>query len=244
MTDNKFSVIGYGRFGSFWANIISAFHAVFAYDPHRSRIKESERICFADVKNCLQAEFVFLTLPISQMEKFLSENKLNFNPESVLIECASVKIKPAEWFSTLLPENIQYIHCHPLFGPDSARGGLANLNITLSPGYVRYGKLGFIRDFFENSLGLKILNYSAEEHDRLMAYNLSLIHHLGRAFAEMELGKLPLQMAGIQKLLSISGVVLNDSDQLFRDFYRFNPYAVEIKNHFLQTFQQISTNTN
>ena len=96
-----------------------------------------------------------------------------------------------------------------------------------------------IADIFSEDLKLNILNMTAEKHDLLMAYNLSFIHHLGRTFHKMEIFKLPLLMAGLEKLNHISGVVMNDSDELFHDFYKYNVFAKNVKNKFIDSFSSI-----
>ena len=43
-------------------------------------------------------------------------------------------------------------------------------------------------------------------------------------------------MAGLEKLNHISEVVMNDSDELFHDFYKYNTFAKCIKNKFIDSF--------
>jgi hypothetical protein len=71
-----------------------------------------------------------------------------------------------------------------------------------------------------------------------MAYNLSLVHHLGRALNDLGVSKLPLRMAGLKKLDEISQMVMNDSVELFKDFYRFNPYSAKLRDNFLILFNK------
>jgi prephenate dehydrogenase len=234
----EIAVIGLGRFGTFWANHLSKFYKVSGYDVSPNSNSNLDKVEFTELKNCLGKKIVFLTMPISKMESFLKENAHLIKKETVVIDCASVKECVVDWLQSTIPSGVYYASCHPLFGPDSARLGLKDKKITLMPGNIPYQKYKQIVEIFTNDLQLNILNISAEKHDELMAYNLSLIHHLGRTFHKMEIFKLPLLMAGLEKLNHISGVVMNDSDQLFHDFYQYNRFAQKVKNSFLQAFKQ------
>lgn len=235
----EIAVIGLGRFGAFWANHMSRFYKVYGFDVNLKLGTVSEKIQITDLNYCFSKDLIFLTIPISKIELFLKNNSHLLQKSTVIIDCASVKECVVDWLDKYVPEGVFYASCHPLFGPDSARLGLKDKQITLMPGKIPYNKYKQIVDIFSNDLELNILNISAEKHDELMAYNLSLIHHLGRTFHKMEIFKLPLLMAGLEKLNHISGVVMNDSDQLFHDFYKYNRFAKKIKTAFLESFKNI-----
>ena len=243
MSQNKateIAVIGAGRFGSFWAQHISQHYPVYVYDRDQDRqaaVREFSH--WTELPVCLQKSYIFLTIPIRQILPFIKENRVNFSPGSVLIDCASIKEPVMEWIESELPPDIFYVASHPLFGPDSARGGLKDHIITLIPGRVPYNRYAFLVELLSQKLGLRIENMSAAEHDRLMAYNLSLIHHLGRTFHGMNISRIPLMMDSLGKLNSIARVVMNDSDELFYDFYRLNRFSQEVENQFREQFNKI-----
>ena len=233
-------IIGAGRFGRFWGRALNRVYPVSLYDTDpacRSHIGESG--VWADLDTCMQQSFVFLTIPISGIPDFLKAHARRLRSGSVILDCASVKLRVAEWFSEYLPDDVFYALSHPLFGPDSARTGLQGHRITLMPGRIPLERYQHLVRLFGNMLSLQVINLSPEEHDRLMAYNLSLIHLLGRTGHKIELERLPLMMDSMKKLNSISKVVMNDSEQLFRDFFRFNPYAREVSRNFLDSYSEI-----
>jgi prephenate dehydrogenase len=176
------------------------------------------------------------------MASFLQENAAKIKPGSVLIDCASVKEPIINWFAKYLPEEIYYAASHPLFGPDSARDGLDGHIITLIPGRIPYAHYQMLVHLFSDLMKLTVLNLTPQEHDKLMAYNLSLVHHLGRTFHKMQIFKLPLMMSGLKNLNQISQIVMNDSQELFEDFYRYNAYSEEIRVKFLDHFHEITAN--
>lgn len=238
--DHEFAVIGTGRFGTFWARHLSGYYPVSVYDMNEGR-KDivAEFATWDSLDRCLGKKYIFLTIPIRQIVTFLHENKKKFSPGSVVIDCASIKEPVIQWMEKELPENVFYIASHPLFGPDSARGGLKDHIITLIPGRVPYEMYNFLVRFFRDQLQLRVENMAAEEHDRLMAYNLSLIHHLGRTFDGMQISRIPLMMDSLGKLNSITRVVMNDSEELFRDFYTFNRFSEEVRQSFQENFSKI-----
>lgn len=235
----EIAVIGLGRFGTFWANHLSKHYKVSGFDVDVSKKNNPESSIFwSDINECLKKEIIFLTVPIRNIEKFLIEYGENIRENSVVIDCASVKVCVVDWLKKYLSPNIYFASCHPLFGPDSAKAGLKDQQISLMPGRIPYRKYQNLVNILK-SLELNIMNITADEHDQLMAYNLSFIHHLGRTFHDMGIFKVPLMMAGLQKLNNIAEVVMNDSDELFQDFYEYNKYANEVKKNFIDSFVKI-----
>jgi len=241
--DIEIAVIGAGRFGRFWGKHLSRFYPVSFYDTDISCQPLVEPFGnWAPLHECLNKDFIFLTIPIRGIENFLKEYSSHFAPGTVLLDCASVKMVVMDWFQQHLPENIHFAATHPLFGPDSARNGLEGHTITLIPGKIPFGLYSSLVDLFSERMRLRMLNISAEGHDRLMAYNLSLIHHLGRTFHDMHISQISLKMASLSKLNHIARVTMNDSEELFYDFYHFNPFAKEVEENFLRSFRKISDN--
>ncbi|RMI20441.1 MAG: prephenate dehydrogenase, partial [Calditrichaeota bacterium] len=219
-----FAIIGGGRFGCFWGRHLSRHVPVWVYDVDESRREEAEAFgVWAPLQECLGKEVVVLTIPIRCIPGFLREHGRRIPPGTVVMDCASVKSVVMEWFEEFLPPEVYYVATHPLFGPDSAAGGLAGHTLTMIPGRIPYHRLAALNELFAHRLGLRLLSLSPDEHDRLMAYNLSLMHHLGRALHHLGIEQLPLKMASLQRAQHIARVAVNDSRELFEDFYRFNP---------------------
>jgi prephenate dehydrogenase len=238
----EFSIIGLGRFGSFWAKHLSRFYKTSFYDINEEKKTGVEQYGeWASLKENLAKDFIFLTIPIRRLAEFLKENRSRFRPGSVVIDCASVKMAVVDWFEQYLPGNVFYAASHPLFGPDSARNGLQGQSITLQPVRIPFQKYHLLVELFSEKMGLQVLNLPAEEHDRLMAWNLSLIHHLGRTFHAMQISKLPLMMYNLSHMNRIAGIAANDTEELFQDFYRFNPFAAQIRDRFLECFKMIDS---
>jgi prephenate dehydrogenase len=237
----EFAVIGAGRFGTFWGKHLSEIYPTCFYDADPE--KEKVVVPFAawgTMEECLQKKFIFLTIPIGKLEEFLIKNRDKIKPGSVLIDCASVKGPVINWFEEYLPDGIYYVASHPLFGPDSARTHLKDHLMVLMPGHVPFGEYRFLVQLLTEKFGLQVYNMTAKEHDQLMAYNLNLVHHLGRALDDLGISRLPLVMSGLQKLNEIVTVVMNDTQELFLDFNKYNPNSMEILEKWEKSFNKIS----
>jgi prephenate dehydrogenase len=236
-----FAVIGTGRFGLFWCRNLSKYYPTIAYDINTGCKKKVERFAkWGNLEECLTKKFIFLTIPIHSIKDFLRQNNQKFKKGSVVIDCASVKVPVLGWFEDHLPEDVYYIASHPLFGPDSARNKLRDNVIMVMPGKVPLGKYQLLVRFFKEDLGLHIYNLTADEHDELMAFNLNLVHFLGRALDDLGITKLPIMMSSLSKLNDIVRVVMNDTTELFLDFYKYNPYATQVKEQWLKSFKKIN----
>lgn len=236
----EFAIIGAGRFGCFWGEHLSRHFPLWVYDVDPARRRAAETFgTWAPLPECLRKDGVILTIPIRQIPGFLKEHARRIPPGVVVMDCASVKSVVLEWFEELLPPDVYYLATHPLFGPDSAAQGLAGHTLAMMPGKLPVQLVDFFSRFFSDVLGLNLLSISPEEHDRLMAYNLSLMHHLGRALHEMGIKELPLKMASMEHAQFIARVAINDTRELFEDFCRFNPYAGEVQEAFARAFEKV-----
>jgi len=233
----KISLVGAGRFGSFFGEELSRFFEVIYYDKKK---QDCHTKIYKDLDECLNRELIFLAIPISEIENFLIENGKKIPSSSVLIDLSSVKLKPEECCIKYLPSGNQYYLTHPLFGPDSAKFSIEGQKIVTAGGRINGESKAFIDKVFTDKLKLSILELSPDVHDRLMAYNLSLMHHLGRAFNEMGILDLELKMRSLSDISRITQFVMNDSEQLFRDFYKYNPYSNQIRLEFEKSFSKIS----
>lgn len=236
-----FSIIGYGRFGALMAKYLSEHVPVVVYSRKTMHIDTIEKnIHVVSLEQALNADFIFLTIPIRSFPAWMEENAKLINPNSVLLDCASVKTKVIEWITPYQEQYaFDYIATHPLYGPDSAREGLKKHKIVIIPQKVSYPKLNYFKQFLEEKLQLQILRMSPEEHDLMMAYNLSLVHLIGRALGNMKIENLPLKMNNLDGILKIARIASNDTEELFIDMNKYNPYARQIRQMFLKNLDEL-----
>jgi prephenate dehydrogenase len=115
-----------------------------------------------------------------------------------------------------------YVSTHPMFGPTFAN--LNQLNeenaIIITEGDYM-GRL-FFRDLY-NRLGLNIYEYSFEEHDKTVAYSLSIPFVSTFVFAAV-MKHQDAPGTTFKKHMNIAKGVLNEDDYLLQEVL-FNPYT-------------------
>lgn len=169
----KILILGAGKMGTFFCDLLSFDHEVAVYDPDPRRLRftyNAQRFTSLDEvdgfapKLVINAATVKYTLPAF-------ENVLPHLPaDAILSDIASVKTGLPEFYATC---RHPYVSTHPMFGPTFAT--LSNLSsenaIIISEG-DDLGK-AFFRQLYGN-LKLHIEEYTFSEHDETIAYSLSI----------------------------------------------------------------------
>ncbi len=232
-------IIGLGRFGRLMARYLSDDFAVRAYDP--SVAAAEMRAAGADpgaLESVASAAVVILAVPISALQGVLARVVPHLAPGCLLIDVCSVKELPLRWMLRAVPESVELIGTHPMFGPDSAADSLQGRKIVLCPARVAPARLARVRDYL-GSKGLQVIETTAEEHDRQIAVSLALTHVIGRALGRMGARPQEIDTEGYKRLLRILEVVEHDTWQLFEDMNRFNPHAAGVRQRFMKALAEI-----
>jgi prephenate dehydrogenase len=218
--------------------LASDFH-VQVWDPAAAeQIVLSARACPSDLTTAAQSDVVIPAVPISRLQEVLSEIKPHLKAGALVVDVCSVKEQPIGWMREILPEGVEILGTHPMFGPDSAADSLHGRKIALCRvrvGAERYSK---IKNYLELK-GLIVIETSAFEHDRQIAVSLGLTHFIGRALAETEARPQDIDTEGYRRLLKILEVVENDTWQLFEDMHRYNPHAEKARRLFMGSLEEI-----
>lgn len=234
-------IIGFGRFGKLTARIIQSKFPdvrVLVFARKRTQLGKSGGIEFASLDEVCGSNVVIPCIPISAFEDVIKSISGKIKPGTLLIDVCSVKVYPVEVMTKYLPASVEILATHPIFGPDSARRGLKGLkivlhNVRISP--VRYEK---VKRCCED-IGLKVIEMSPEEHDRLMAFSLAYTHLVGRIGERMNLKNTPIDTKGFAQLMKVQSYVVNDTFTLFKDMQKFNPYAEEMRRRFRQALAEL-----
>lgn len=224
-------IIGYGRFGKLIARIIkSKFRGVRILVFARKRVKLgiSGGVEFAGIDEVCDSDVIIPCVPISSFEEVIKSISGKIKPGALLIDVCSVMVHPVEVMTKYIPADVEILATHPAFGPDSAKQGLKGLKIVLHQVRISPSKFTRIKQSCRD-IGLKVMEMSPEEHDKLMAYSLAYTHLVGRIGERMNIRNTGLDTKGFAQLLKVQGYVVNDAFTLFRDMQNFNPYAKEMR---------------
>lgn len=231
-------VYGLGRFGAFWAELLSHSFPVTAWsrNPERPVPPGVRRV---GLEELFEADIVWLCPAISALEEVLGEIAPLVRPGQTIADTCSVKIVPAQQMLALLPSHARLIASHPMFGPDSAKAGLTGLPVVLHDLRNAGGEVGEWERVF-SGMGMNVLRMTPEEHDRAAAYTQGVTHFLGRVLDDMGLRSHPIATRGYQRLLDLVQQTCNDPFQLFLDMQHFNPHTPAMRADLKASLERIS----
>lgn len=216
----EIGIVGFGRFGRFAARILSRDFSVFAYDP-KSPSGDPD-VCRGTLREVAGKPCLLLCVPISRMERVCRRLGPLLTPGQLVMDTCSVKEEPLRLMLEHFPESVEVLGTHPLFGPETGRGGIAGLEVVLCPG--RCSRVGKVKQYLE-TLGLKATVTTPAEHDRDMARTQALFHFLAQGFSRMKVDSETLATPGPARLFRAFQDVQGDSSQLFRDLQQANRFA-------------------
>ncbi len=226
MQPKQVGIVGYGRFGRFWADLLRKYHTVWVTDA--VPFKDDSFLPVEEL--CERVEVLFFCVPIGRLEAALTAVRDHLRPGTIIFDTCSVKQAPAAWMLENLSsvERLTLVATHPMFGPDSARSGVESL--PMMTWFLSGDKEDYTEwhGFFEG-LGLRVVEISPETHDRLAAYSQGVTHYIGRVLGELDLKPTPIDTQGFSILLSLIEQTCNDSWELFHDLQIHNPYTREMR---------------
>lgn len=225
----RLGLIGFGAFGRLTAQHLASSFEVIAHDPAATNGEGVATL--TDRATAAACPVVVLAVPVGALEETLQAIKPHLRPDALVIDVGSVKVKPARAMQAALPPGVRIVGTHPLFGPQSARDGIAGLRVAVCE--VRGGKdARRVAAFCRRALKLRVFQVTPEEHDREAATVQGLTHLIARVLLKME--PLPTRMttASFERLMQAVDMVRHDSPAVFRAIERDNPYAAEVRERF------------
>jgi prephenate dehydrogenase len=189
-------------------------------------------------EEAVSSDIVILSVPISAMEENCRRIAPLLRPGQTVIDVCSVKVGPVRIMAECLPDHVQILGTHPLFGPDSGKNGIEGLKIVLCPVRIDPGLLERVRQELV-SLGLRVIESTPEEHDREAARTQAIFHLLARAMGRLGWGDDEIATPGPEAFFRQVTTLQNDSFQLFVDMQRDNPYASAAREEFLEALASL-----
>jgi arogenate dehydrogenase (NADP+) len=180
-----------------------------------------------NLKDLVVCDAVFFAVPISEFEEVLQKYSSLMKNKQTLIDVLSVKSYPKEVSRKILKDT-NILFTHPMFGPDSSQDGFKNLPIMVDDSMCENKDSSFWKTYFKKK-GLKIVEISCDEHDKLAARSQGLAHFLGRMLADFKIKPTTIDTLGAKRLLEIKEQASNDTLQLFYDLQHYNPYTKKMR---------------
>lgn len=208
--------------GSFFLDLLSFDHetAVYEKDPKRMRFTYNcQRLTTLDEVKEFAPELVINAVTVKYTIPAFKEVLPYLPKDCIISDISSVKTNLKEYYDET---GFRYVSTHPMFGPT-----FANLNqlseenaIIISEGDYM-GRI-FFKDLYSR-LGLNIYEYTFEEHDRTVAYSLSIPFVSTFVFAAV-MKHQDAPGTTFKRHMRIAKGVLNEDDYLLQEIL-FNPYT-------------------
>jgi prephenate dehydrogenase len=122
---------------------------------------------------------------------------------------------------------------HTLFGPESGQAGLKGLAAVLCRGSAGRTDCLHIRRFLKKKIRLKVVEMTAQEHDRQMAWQQGLSHFMSMAFQKMKAPALRFRTPSFEKFRAMNHLLRRTTWPLFETIEKENPYATGVRRKFL-----------
>lgn len=217
-------VLGAGKMGSFFLDLLSFEHETAVYEKNPERLRftyNTLRFTALDEIDEFRPELVINAVTVKYTISAFKEVMPHLPADCIISDISSVKTGLKEFYEHC---GHRYVSTHPMFGPT-----FANLNqlshenaIIISEGDYM-GRI-FFKDLYSR-LGLNIYEYSFEEHDKTVAYSLSIPFVSTFVFAAvMKHQNAP--GTTFKRHMNIAKGVLNEDDFLLQEIL-FNPYTSE-----------------
>ena len=214
--------MGAGKMGSFFLDLLSFEHemAVYEKDPMRMRFTYNcRRFMSLDEVREFKPELVINAVTVKYTISAFKEVMPCLPAECIVSDIASVKTGLKGFY---LQCGHPYVSTHPMFGPTFANlQQLSEENaIVISEGDYM-GRI-FFKDLYRR-LGLSVYEYTFEEHDRTVAYSLSIPFVSTFVFAAV-MKHQDAPGTTFKRHMNIAKGVLGEDDYLLQEIL-FNPYT-------------------
>ncbi len=218
----KILVLGAGKMGSFFIDLLSFDHEVAIYEKDAKRMRFTYNCQrFADLEEIRQFKPELVINAVTLKYTIAAfEEVMPFLPKDCIIsDISSVKTGLKDFYEKT---GHPYVSTHPMFGPTFANlQQLSEENAIIINEGDYMGRI-FFKDLYQK-LGLNIYEYSFDEHDRTVAYSLSIPFVSTFVFAAV-MKHQDAPGTTFKRHMKIAQGVLNEDDYLLQEIL-FNPYT-------------------
>lgn len=210
--------------GSFFLDLLSFNHETAVYEKDAQRLRftyNTLRFTKLEEIKDFKPELVINAVTVKYTIQAFNEVIPYLTDDCILSDISSVKTGLKEFYDSC---HHRYVSTHPMFGPT-----FANLNQLQEENAIIINEGDYMgRIFFKDlysSIGLNIYEYSFEEHDKTVAYSLSIPFVSTFVFAAV-MKHQDAPGTTFKRHLGIAKGVLSEDDYLLQEIL-FNPYTPE-----------------
>ena len=215
-------ILGAGKMGSFFTDILSFEHEVAVYDikPQNLRFMYNcYRFTSMDEIKEFNPELIINAATVKYTIEAFKQVIPYLGKDCILSDIASVKTELKDFYEQ---SGFRYVSTHPMFGPTFANlDQLSSENAIIIKEGDCLGRV-FFKDLYQR-LGLNIFEYSFSEHDETVAYSLSIPFVSTFAFAAV-MKHQDAPGTTFKRHMAIARGVLSEDDYLLQEIL-FNPHT-------------------
>lgn len=218
----KILVMGAGKMGSFFIDLLSFEHEVAVYEKDIRRMRftyNCQRFTNLEEIKQFSPELVINAVTVKYTLPAFQEVLPYLPKDCILSDIASVKTGLKAFYEIC---NRPYVSTHPMFGPTFANLHQLNEENAIIINEGDYMGRIFFKDLYQR-LGLNIYEYSFQEHDETVAYSLSIPFVSTFAFAAV-MKHQDAPGTTFKRHMKIAKGVLNEDDYLLQEIL-FNPFT-------------------
>lgn len=217
-------VLGAGKMGSFFLDLLSFEHETAVYEKNPERLRftyNTLRFTALDEIDEFRPELVINAVTVKYTISAFKEVMPHLPADCIISDISSVKTGLKDFYEHC---GHRYVSTHPMFGPTFANlNQLSHENAIIICEGDYMGRI-FFKDLYSR-LGLNIYEYSFEEHDKTVAYSLSIPFVSTFVFAAV-MKHQDAPGTTFKRHMNIAKGVLNEDDFLLQEIL-FNPYTSE-----------------
>lgn len=232
----KILILGAGKMGSFFTDLLSFDHDVAVYDPVPEKLRftfNCRRFMSLDEIDAFEPDLVINAATVKYTIPAFEAVLPHITPRAIIADISSVKTGLPEFYAA---SGHPFVSTHPMFGPTFASlSNLANENAIIISEGDHLGKV-FFRDIYTR-LGLHIEEYTFAEHDSTIAYSLSIPFASTLVFgAVMKHQSAP--GTTFKRHMAIARGLMSEDDYLLSEIL-FNPHTGEQLRHIRERLDEL-----
>lgn len=238
MNIQSVGILGFGDFGKFIYTLARERFPDLAIKVSSTR-NAPDGQTFYTLDDVCATDLLFVCVPISAFAQTIDRIQPLLGSNTIVCDVATIKVHTV---NTLKERGVpRYLATHPMFGPYSyaKHGSLKNLRIAVCDSTLSEQEMHSVRMFLHQA-ELKVLELSADEHDKLVAETLFLTHLVGQTVKSGGFARTSIDTVSFGYLMDAVESVAHD-DALFKDVYRYNPYCKDVLKRFEHAEQEIKS---
>lgn len=220
----KILILGAGKMGSFFCDLLSFSHDVAVYDPDSQRLRftfNCRRFASLEEVKDFEPDMVLNCATVKYTIDAFRRVLPHLPQRTLLSDISSVKTALPEFYASC---GHPFVSTHPMFGPTFASlSNLSNENAIIIKEGDTLGR-AFFKQLYAD-LHLHVEEYSFAEHDETMAYSLSIPFASTLVFAAV-MKHQSAPGTTFKRHLDIARGLMSEDDYLLTEIL-FNPHSTE-----------------